>query len=276
MRANVRGIYSTAITRLLLDNGFEIVQPSLTIKKRFSILENSAPPDLKIEDRYDLQGIRAFGTFEAVGKLQSILHFTLEDTLTRRWQASVDGIYKGKIVESGENSVLVDIGNAIVGVLPKSEIGNSTSEQLVVQIERMRIGAKWPVLTASLKVVGNYAILMRNITVGVSLKIRDISRRAELYALGKSLAPDGWGIIWRESSANKPKEVLQNEIAMLIARVRLLNEKASSVEAPALLMEGSYFMDVEFPSLSKSRLDKIRSSIAQPRQNKIIYSTDDG
>ena len=72
MRANVRGIYSTAITRLLLDNGFEIVQPSLTIKKRFSILENSAPPDLKIEDRYDLQGIRAFGTFEAVGKLQSI------------------------------------------------------------------------------------------------------------------------------------------------------------------------------------------------------------
>jgi hypothetical protein len=273
MRANVRGIYSTAITKLLLDNGFEIVQPSLAIKKRFELPENSALPDLKIEDRYDLQGVRAFGTSEAVGRLQSILHFTSEDVFTRRWQASVDGIYKGKVVESAENSVLVDIGNEIQGVLPRTEVDNSKSEELVVQVERMRIGAKWPVLTTSLKVVGNYAILARNITVGVSLKIQDISRRTELYALGKSLAPEGWGIIWRESSANKPKEVLENEITMLTARVRLLNEKASNIEAPVLLIEGSYFMDVEFPSLSKSSLDRMRSSVAQTLDKHHFYKS---
>lgn len=105
IKAKVRGIYSTALTKMLLENGFEIVQPSLTIKNRFGLSDNSAPPDLVTKDRYDLQGIRVLGTPEAVSKLQSILESSFSDVLTRRWMVSVDGIYKGKLFESNENSV---------------------------------------------------------------------------------------------------------------------------------------------------------------------------
>jgi len=273
MKAKVRGIYTTALTKLLLDNGFEIVQPSLTIKKRFGLMDNWAPPAIKIRDRYDLQGIKVLGTCDAVNTFQSILHSAFEDALTRKWRVSVDGIYWGKIVDSDEETVYVDIGDDVIGRLPKIESVCAEDKPQLVQVERKGIGAKQPVLTTRLKIVGDYAILAQNSKVGVSLKIRDLNKRVELYALGKTLAPGGWGIIWRESSANQSRETLENEITKLVAKVRILNEKVTNAKAPTLLIEGSYFMDVEFPWFSKRNMDKFRASAAPTLDRHHFYKS---
>jgi hypothetical protein len=274
LKANIRGIYTTALTKLLLDYGFEIVNPSLTIKSRFGLNDNFAFPDLKIKDRYDLQGVRVLGTLEAVNKLHSILQSGFEDVITRKWPVSVGGIYKGNVVDSDEYGVYVNIGNGIVGRVPKSEIAYVNEKQLTVQVERKRIGAKQPLLTTNLKIVGNYAILAQNSKVGVSLKIRDLNKRAELYALGKSLSPNGWGIIWRETAANQPREELEKEINTLANKVEILKQKlASSAETPQLLVDGLYFMDVEFPYFSKKGMDKLRASVAPTLNGHHFYKS---
>jgi hypothetical protein len=273
MKAKIRGIYTTALTKILLENGFETVHPSLTIKKRFGLPDNSAIPDLKIEDRFDLQGIRALGTLDAINTFQSILQSTFEDVLTRKWAVSVDGIYKGKTIESDEYTVYIDIGNNIIGGLSKQELTTADDKPLLVQVERNRMGAKQPVLTTKLKIVGTHAILAQNSKIGVSLKIHDISKRAELYALGEKLAPDGWGIIWRESSATQTAETLKHEIAKLVEKTKILDEKARQIEAPALLFEGSYVMDVEFPYLSKQALDKSRAAVAPTLDGHHFYKS---
>ena len=273
MKAKIRGIYSTALTKTFLENDFEIVQPSLTIKKRFGLSDNLALPDVKIKDRYDLQGIRVLGQSDAVNAVQSILHSTFEDTLTRNWHASVDGIYRGKTIESDEDTAYVDIGGGFVGRLPKHEFAVAKDKPLLVQVERRRIGAKQPILTTKLKIVGNYAILAENSKVGVSLKIRDLDKRAELYALGKALAPDGWGIIWREPSSIQSREILENEITKLAGKVRILNEEARHAETPTLLIEGSEFMDVEFPWFSKKNLDKLKASTAPTLDGHHFYKS---
>ncbi|MEM3626523.1 MAG: ribonuclease E/G [Candidatus Bathyarchaeia archaeon] len=260
VKAKIRGIYSTALTKLLLDNGFEIVQPSLTIKNRFGLPENSAQPDIQIKDRYDLQGVRVLGEHTAVNIFQSIMHSSFIDVLTRRWSVSVDGIYKGNVIAI-DDAAYVDIGGA-VGKLPRFEIVNLDQSQVIVQVERKRIGAKQPVLTTKLKIVGNYAILVQGCKVGVSLKINDLRRRNELHKLGKELAPNGWGIIWRESSANQPTEALKKEVEILSEKIKTLKEKALNSAAPTLLIDGSYFMDVEFPCFSKKKLDALRVSVA--------------
>jgi len=273
MKVKIRGNYTTALTKLLLENGLEIVQPSLTIKKRFGLLDNSAPPDIKIKDRYDLQGVRVLGTSDAVNAFQSILHSAFEDVLTRKWRVSIDGIYNGKAIESDEDTVYVDIGGGVIGRLPKPEFVIAEDKPRLVQVERKRIGAKQPILTMNLKIVGNYAILAQNSRVGVSLKIHDLNKRAELYALGKTLAPDGWGIIWRESSANQSRETLENEITKLAEKVKILNTKAAHANAPTLLIEGSHFMDVEFPWFSKRDLDKLRASVAPTLDGHHFYKS---
>lgn len=261
MRVKVRGIYTTALTKLLLENGFQIVQPSQAIKNRFCIPDCDEPPDIEIKDRCDLQGVKAIGAAEAIDKFQSIMHAAFEDAITRKWNISVDGIYKGSVVGENENAVYVQIEKGVVGALPKHEAPKGNRGEIIVQIQRKRMGRKTPVLSTQLKIVGNYAILAQKSNVGVSLKIRDINKRAELYALGKRLSPQGWGIIWREPAAHKSKDVLENEISALIRKVKTLNEKISSVNASSLLVEGSYFMDVEFPSASKWKMDMLRASV---------------
>jgi len=222
-----------------------------------------------------LQGVRAIGAFNAIATFQSILQSAFDDVLTRRWHVSIDGIYKGSIVDQNEETVFVDIGNDTIGKLPKTEIHNAESRQVIVQVERKRMGAKHPILTTKLKIVGDLAILAQNCNCGVSLKIRDLNKRNELYALGKKLALEGWGIIWRTSSADKPKEILENEISKLIDRTANLNNEAAS-NVPALLLEGSYFMDVEFPSLSKKHLDQLRAAKVETLPNHHFYKSCSG
>jgi Ribonuclease G/E len=201
------------------------------------------------------------------------LHSEFEDVLTRKWIVSVDGIYKGKAVESDKDTVYVDIGCDVIGGLPKFEYTNTNEKPLLVQVERRKIGAKQPVLTTNLKIVGDYAIIAQNSKVGVSLKIRDLNKRAELYVLGKALAPEGWGIIWREPSSNQTRETLENEITELIKKIRILKEKGLHAEAPTLLLEGSYFMDVEFPWFSKRNMDKLRASAAPTLDGHHFYKS---
>jgi len=273
MKAKVRGIYSTALTKLLLDNDFEIVQPSLAIKKRFKLVDDVSLPDLKIRDRYDSQGVRVLGAFEAVDKFQTILQSTFEDALTRKWHVSVDGIYKGNVIDSNEYAVYVDIGNGIIGRLPRNEIVNENDKQVIAQVDKKRLGAKQPILTTKLKIVGTYAILLQSSKTGVSLKIRDLRRRTELYELGKMLAPKGWGIIWRSASENQQREALEKEIKELAEKVEILNEKAFRAEAPSLLVEGLCFMDVEFPCSSKKILDRLRSYSAPTLEGHHFYKS---
>lgn len=273
MKAKVRGIYATALTKLLLENGFEVVQPSQAIKARFSIADHNEPPDVKVKDKHDLQGVVALGAKEAIETFKTILHEAFEDVITRKWSVSVDGIYKGCIVGENEKNVFVKIENETVGVLPKQEKPLQNQNEILVQVKRGRFGKKVPILTTQLKLVGECVILVQNNRVGVSLKIRDVAKRAELYALGKQLAPKDWGIIWREPAAHKPKDVLENEVTALVEKAKVLAEKASSATAPSLLVEGLYFMNVEFPSMSKQKLDELRASVTPTLKGHHFYKS---
>ena len=83
-KVKIRGIYSTALTRLLMDRGFKIVQPSAVIKERFNLKNPSQePPDLDIRDRMDRQGVCATGSIGALQLLTSTLNSTLDDVVIR-------------------------------------------------------------------------------------------------------------------------------------------------------------------------------------------------
>ncbi|MEM2506683.1 MAG: hypothetical protein QXF61_06570, partial [Nitrososphaeria archaeon] len=57
-KVKVRGIYSTALTKLLLENGFKIAQPSIEIINRLNIEPNEESFDAEVRDRLDRNGVR--------------------------------------------------------------------------------------------------------------------------------------------------------------------------------------------------------------------------
>ncbi|MEM2110463.1 MAG: DUF402 domain-containing protein [Candidatus Bathyarchaeia archaeon] len=87
INVRIRGIYSTALTRLLLENGFRIIQPSMPIKERFNLqdeLDEIVQPDLDIYDRLDRQGVNVVGDESSAETLASLLQDKLDDVIIRR------------------------------------------------------------------------------------------------------------------------------------------------------------------------------------------------
>jgi len=70
-----------------------------------------------------------------------------------------------------------------------------------------------------------------------------------------------WGIIWRTAAADQSTDLLRCEVAELAEKGQTIREKGEAVEAPALLWGETYFMDAEFPALSKKRLDELRRMV---------------
>jgi len=260
--ARIRGIYSTALTKLLLEQGFTIVQTSRTQKERFRLEESEDSPDLDVNDRRDQQGIHALGKVEPLAAFLSALCSGLEDVIVRKWSLTVDGIYKGVIKETDHASrtALVDIGPT-VGIIRDAEIPKN-SEHLLVQVERHHLGSKTPTLTTEIKISGRHAILLPNRQVRISRKILDWNARQRLHQLGEELATNKWGVLWRTSAAKQSDDVLREEVAALVKICEETMEKQKGIEAPALLLEGVSFADVEFPALSKRRLDEVRKQVA--------------
>ena len=78
----IRGIYGTALTKLALDCGFQVVQPSERIKERFRPeLPDHLPYDILVRDRDDRQGIEARGEADHVCELLIRLQELLLDAI---------------------------------------------------------------------------------------------------------------------------------------------------------------------------------------------------
>ncbi|MFP3984782.1 MAG: ribonuclease E/G [Candidatus Bathyarchaeia archaeon] len=261
-KARVRGIYSTAITKLLLDNEFEIVQPSPTIKKRFTLSQNSKPPDVDIYDRHNKQGLHVVGKSESLTALQAILLQRLPDVIFRKQSFPTDGVFKGVIKEDEESEqfVYVDVGSA-VGKLPKKQVETNETDEVIVQVERRTTSTRQPLLSRKISTSGKYAVLIPEENVKVSLKIRDPQKRTSLIKFGKKIAPPKIGIIWRSSAADQPETILEREIDNLSNIHRKIFERAKQQKAPVLLWGSQYYMNVEFPALSKASLDEVRAKV---------------
>jgi len=80
-RLKIRGIYTTALTKLLLDSGYEIADPSAEIQERFGLRLTRGLPKILIQDREDLQGIHIYGEAEPVSLLVRLLQGRLLDAV---------------------------------------------------------------------------------------------------------------------------------------------------------------------------------------------------
>ena len=75
----IRGIYTTALTKLMLDSGYHIVDPSSKIRKLFALNNADSSYEILIQDRPDLQGVNLIGTPEMMTQCLTFLQERLLD-----------------------------------------------------------------------------------------------------------------------------------------------------------------------------------------------------
>jgi hypothetical protein len=83
-KVKIRGIYSTGLTKLLLDSRCSIVYPSREVLSRFGIKDSESPTiDVSILDRSDRQGVILEGDPERTGEVMETLRNGLFDVVSR-------------------------------------------------------------------------------------------------------------------------------------------------------------------------------------------------
>jgi len=80
-RIKIRGIYSTALTKLVSDWGYTVVEPSPKIRERFGLEANQELGDILVQDREDLQGIELCGEPEHLCQFLTFLQEKLPDVI---------------------------------------------------------------------------------------------------------------------------------------------------------------------------------------------------
>ena len=88
MRLTVRGIYSTALIKLLIEKGFEIVNPTRSQMERFGIAERGEPDLEIIDSQLDRNCIEARGLPEALEQVVGCLRKTFADLIILKLNAS--------------------------------------------------------------------------------------------------------------------------------------------------------------------------------------------
>jgi len=262
IKARVRGIYSQSLTQIMLQNHFEMVQPTPEVARRFGLPFISDIPDVDIWDRSDLQGIVAIAYESILRKLTDVLRRRLGWVITRTPRVAKSSIYKGVVIGRDDRTgqTRVDLG-PISGLLPERSLERGTS--IMVQIRAHDYGRKAPVLSSSITIPGRAAVLLPDPVVRLSTKIKDPDTRNSLSALGRKLREhtEQWGILWRTAAVKLTHEELYTEIDDLLEVSEKIQESFSIPDTTGLLFEGTSNADIEFPAEVKDALDKTRAKI---------------
>jgi hypothetical protein len=258
----------------MLQNHFEMVQPTPEVARRFGLPYRADIPDVDIWDRSDLQGIVAIAFESLLIKLTDVLRRRLGWVITRTPRVAKSSIYRGIVLGRDDRTgqTRVDLG-PISGLLPDRSLERGRA--VMVQIRAHDYGRKAPVLSSSITIPGKAVVLLPDPVVRLSTKIKDPDMRNDLTILGRKLREhtEDWGILWRTSAVKLTDEELYNEVDGLLETAEHIQDRFKSLEATGLLFEGTSNADIEFPAEVKDALDKTRAKIRPTIKHHHFYKS---
>ncbi len=262
IKARIRGIYSQSLTQIMLQNHFEMVQPTPEVARRFGLPYRNEIPDVDIWDRSDFQGIVAIAYESVLTRLSDVLRRRLGGVITRTPRVAKSSVYRGIVLGKDERTgqTKVDLGT-IPGQLP--DRGFQRGQQIMVQIRAHDYGRKAPVLSSSITIPGRAAVLLPEPVVRLSTKIKNQDTRKDLLTLGRKIREhtENWGILWRTAAEKLTEDELRNEVDDLLDTAQQVYNKYNDFDVAGLLFEGTSNADIEFPLEVKDGLDKTRAKI---------------
>ncbi|MDQ2050519.1 DUF402 domain-containing protein [Natronolimnohabitans sp. A-GB9] len=232
----VRGIYTTALTRLLGTNGLEVVQASDPIQERFDDAFETVPADVTIETTRDRQGVEVSGDPDTVETVAGELESLAIDSF--RWKDSVPrgAVFDAEVIDAGGGSgATVDLGDGRRGHLKYDDVNGYVDSGDRYRVQVTEPTPPWtdddPRVEPTLEVADGLCTLSRGRS-GVSAALRG-ERADELVGMTDLLSvdvPDGWGIRWQSGAADADLEAMGTALEAAATRAREL--EAALEDAP--------------------------------------------
>ncbi len=229
-RVRVRGIYTTALTRLLLDAGHDVVDASDPIRRRFDADLPDAPPDATIATTEDRQGVGVHGDPDVVAAIGDELAGVAVDALSWTDPTPPGAVLDGEVRETLGGGAVVDLvvhapdsdgdaaSSTVEGYLPYDAVDAhvETGDRVRVQVRESAPpwGDRRPALDASLRVGGGLVTLEPG--SGTRVDARDDAAARELSGMVGLLGlepPAGWRAVWSRTAVDADGDALADALA---------------------------------------------------------------
>ena len=151
----------------------------------------------------------------------------------------VGSIFLGRVnnVVKGIQAAFIDIGlgqNAFLYLGDSKDLTEGAS--VMIQITKDPRGTKGPTASREITFPGHYAVLFPFADyIGISRKITEDAERKRLQAAAAKFRPQDMGIVIRTEAEGVDEDVLQADIAGLVAEWNVVEARAKLAKAPAFL-----------------------------------------
>jgi protein associated with RNAse G/E len=269
----VRGIYSTALTRLLSgDDETRVVQASSAIRERFDAPFPTEPAEATVSMTDDRQGVAVLGGVAAVGRVVDRVRVA-RDTLVWRDPTPRGGVYAGEVTETlGGGAVVAladasDSGGASAGTdagtgdsvarldrtpaagrdpegfLPYSKTANRVEEGDRLRVQVTEASAPWtggrPVLDTTVRIHGPIAMLLRGGATGSGVG-NEGPELADLLAVDP---PTGWTVEWSPSADDADLDALGAALDRASDRAAAVDAAFADADPPDEVAPHCYWSD---------------------------------
>jgi len=230
MSVRVRGIYATALTRLLADAGIDVVQASGPIEDRFDTAFAVERAGASVGTTDDQQGVGVSGDRDVVEQVVAELRGLGRDTLAWADPLPERTVYAGEVTETLSGGAVVDCGDG-EGFLPysNSEERVETGDRLRVQV--LEGAAPWTdgraVLDTTVAVRGELLTLVRGGSTSTTA-----SGPAMLDVVAAD-PRDGWGVAWEAASEDASFDAIADALTAANERAAAIDDALAGAEDPA-------------------------------------------
>jgi len=262
-RARVRGIYSTALSKILIDNDIELVDVTQAIAERLKVDERRGlPADVTVKsDEEDPSQILVLGFPEAVHKVLDILINEIPEVLTYVAKIGLYSAFKAEVLGFVNHTCIVKtpVGEAVL--LDEKECVKGKQFPVTTIKVPLKPGEKL-LVSSKLRVVGKYAIVGRGMNISFSSFIRNKDRISKLLEISSSIVSQGYSVRWRSNADEAEISEIIKELPELIEKLKEVESRVKNSNTFEIVYSGEHVGIIELTYNSKKYLDEVRAKVA--------------
>jgi protein associated with RNAse G/E len=211
-RVQVRGIYTTALTRLFETGDWEVVLASEPIRDRFDATFDVRPPDATVGTTDDRQGVGVVGEQDAVSGARERLDGVGIDTLSWADPTPTGAVFDGVVTDTLGGGAIVDLDDG-EGYLPYDGTDEYVEEGDVLRVQVRESTPPWgedrPTLATTLLVDGGLVELRYGGGGGGRRSNAEAARMASLLSVDP---PEGWTPRWTRWAEEADMDALRGSL----------------------------------------------------------------
>ncbi len=259
LRVRVRGIYSTAVSKLLNEAGIELVDVSPQIAERLHVdPRHGLPADATVKsDDDDPSQMLILGFPDAVGKVTEVLEDTIPSLITYRPKIGLYSCFKAEILGRANHTCLASTPAGKAILVDEKECAPGKVVPVTVVKVPVKPGEKL-VVSSKVRVVGKYAIVGHGSGVSFSSFIRNKDRITKLLEVSAELLRNGYSIRWRSNADEAELKDIISELPELQEKLKEVISRLEKAHPHEIVYVGEHMNIVELTYLSKRFLDSIR------------------